>query len=364
MNGRISFYGGSMEFRRRKTRPVHVGKVGIGGDYPVSIQSMTSTSTKDVTATVAQIRRLEEAGCEIVRLGIPDEESARAVRDIRRETLLPLVADIHFDHRLALICLESGVDALRINPGNLRKREHVEAVVAACRERSVPIRIGVNGGSIDRTKYSHPTPEALVDSALGHIRILEEMNFFDIKVSLKASDVPSMVEANRIFAAKTEYPLHLGVTEAGGLIQAVVKSSIGVGALLLDGIGDTVRVSITGDVVQEVETARVILRSLGLRREGVEVVSCPTCARKEFDVERVVNELTARTADVRKYIRVAVMGCAVNGPGEASDADIGVAVGKTDAVLFEAGKIVRKIPREGILDVLLSEIRNRENSRI
>lgn len=345
-----------MPIKRRHTRVIHIGGVAIGGDNPVSIQSMTSTPTKDVNATLAQIGRLEEAGCEIVRLGIPDEESARAIAVIRKGTKMPLVADIHFDHRLALIALDSGVDALRINPGNLRNTEAVKEVVRACQAGRVPIRIGVNGGSIDRTRYAHPTAEALVDSALGHIRILEDLNFTDIKVSLKSSDVVTMVDAYRLFAGKRDYPLHLGVTEAGGYAQAIVKSAVGVGALLLDGIGDTVRISITGDVVKEVEAARLILRSLGLRNEGVEIVSCPTCARKEFDVEAVVEELTTRTVNVRKYLKVAVMGCAVNGPGEASEADIGVAVGKTDAVFMRHGKIEKKISKDSILHVLLDEI--------
>lgn len=341
---------------RRPTRSIQIGSIKIGGGAPISIQSMASTPTADVAATVAEIRRLEDAGCEIVRLGIPDEEAAKAVREIRKAVNVPLVADIHFDHKLALICLEGGVDALRINPGNLRSEAAVAEVVAACRDKGVPIRIGVNGGSIDRSRFPHPTPEALVDSAFGHIRILEKLNFFDIKVSLKSSDVPGMIDAYRLFASQSDYPLHLGVTEAGTYEQAVVKSSIGIGALLLDGIGDTLRVSITGDVVKEVEVARTILRTLGLRNEGIEIISCPTCARKEFDVEKAANEFIQQTRHIKKHLKVAIMGCVVNGPGEAMDSDLGVAVGKTDAVLFKAGKIVRKIPKDRILPVLLEEI--------
>lgn len=347
-----------MPVTRRKTRLIRIGNVAIGGDSPVSIQSMTTTPTVNVKKTLREIRRLEESGCDIVRVGVPDEDSARAISVLKKQTRLPIVADIHFDHRLALLSLQSGADALRINPGNLRHRDHVKDVVRACQGRGVPIRIGVNSGSIDHAKYPHPTPEALVESAWSHIRILEELDFRDIKVSLKSSDVPMMVEANRLFARErdNDYPLHLGVTEAGALEQALVKSSIGVGTLLLDGIGDTVRISITGDVVKEVEAARTILRVLGIRREGVEIISCPTCARKEFDVEKTVAELTKRTAGIKTYMKVAVMGCVVNGPGEAREADIGVAVGKSGAVLFKNGKTVAKIPVSGILNALLREI--------
>jgi (E)-4-hydroxy-3-methylbut-2-enyl-diphosphate synthase len=341
---------------RRKTRQLYIGNVPIGGDAPISIQSMTSCPTKNIPLVLAEIKRLEEAGCEIVRLGIPDEESARAIRLIKNETRIPIVADIHFDYRLALESIEAGADALRINPGNLRNKEQVQALVKACRDKNIPIRIGVNSGSIDKTRFSHPTAEALVDSALEHIKILEELEFFEIKVSLKSSHVPTMVRAYRLFAEIRDYPLHLGVTEAGTYEQAIVKSSIGIGALLLDGIGDTIRVSITGDVVKEIEAARTILRSLGLRKEGIEIISCPTCARKEFDVEAAVNELLEKTKHVKKYLKVAVMGCVVNGPGEASEADVGVAVGKTGAVLFKNGKVIKNISKDQIISALLEEI--------
>lgn len=345
-----------MSIQRRKTRQIHLGNVAIGGGAPVSVQSMTSTPTVDVRKTVREIKRLEDAGCEIVRLGVPDEDSARAIGTIRRQVRVPLVADIHFDHKLALESVKAGVNGLRINPGNIRNPEHVKEMVRACKDNHVPIRIGVNSGSIDRDKFPHPTAEALVDSAFGHIRILEEMDFHDIKVSLKSSDVVTMVEAYRLFSKKSDHPLHLGVTEAGGYEQAVIKSSAGIGALLMDGIGDTLRISITDDVVKEVEAAKTLLRVLGIRKEGIEIISCPTCARKEYDVARVVEALTKKTRSVKKYMKVAVMGCVVNGPGEAKDADIGVAVGKTGAVLFRDGKTLKNLPKNRILPDLLAEI--------
>lgn len=350
--------------RRRKTRQIYVGPVAIGGDAPISIQSMTSVPTVDTEKVLRQIKRLEEVGCDIVRLGIPDEASARAIGVIRKHTKIPLIADIHFDHRLAIICIEEGIDGLRLNPGNIRQREHIEAVVKACKNRHIPIRIGVNAGSIDRSRYPHPTPEALVDSALHHIDILENLDFFDIKVSLKSSDVPTMVEAYRLFATKRDYPLHLGVTEAGPLNQALIKSGIGIGSLLLEGIGDTIRVSITGDNLDdEVEAARIILRSLGLRKEGIEIISCPTCARKEFDVATTVELFQQKTRHIRKYLKVAIMGCVVNGPGEALEADIGIAIGKSAAIVIENGKKTSiKIPHptpETISDVLTKEIEKR-----
>jgi len=344
-------------FVRRHTRQISIGKIGVGGESPVSIQSMTTTPTRDVEATLEELFRLSEAGCDIARLGIPDRESAEAVEKIRSRSPLPLVADIHFDYRLALIVLEHGVDGLRINPGNLKDRTQVEAVVKKCAEREVPIRIGVNAGSLDRTKYPHPSPEVMVQSALDHLSILEELNYPHVKVSLKSSDVNMMVAANRLFAAKNDIPLHLGVTEAGDLEQAIVKNSIGMGILLSEGIGDTLRVSITGDVVKEVDTARTILRSLGLRREGVEIISCPTCARKEFDVEAAVRRVKAETMGIRTYLKVAVMGCVVNGPGEAAEADLGIAVGKSGAVLFKKGEVVRKLSKDTMIDELLSEVK-------
>ncbi len=350
--------------KRRKTRQIYVGHVAVGGDAPISIQSMTSVPTVDVKAVLSQIRRLEEVGCDIVRLGIPDQESAQAIKEIKKHSKLPLVADIHFDYHLALIAIEQGVDGLRLNPGNIRQREHVETVVKACKEHRIPIRIGVNAGSIDRSRYAHPTAEALVDSALAHIKILEDLDFFDIKVSLKSSDVLTMVEAYRLFSTKRDYPLHLGVTEAGPLSQALIKSGIGIGSLLLDGIGDTLRVSITGDNLEdEVEAARIILRSLNLRKEGIEIISCPTCARKEFDVAKTVELFQQKTRHIRHYLRVAIMGCVVNGPGEALESDIGIAIGKSSAVIIENGektslRISNPTP-EAISDMLVKEVTKR-----
>ncbi len=341
---------------RRKTRKIYVGRVAIGGDAPISIQSMTSTPTKDVKKTVKEILRLEKAGCDIVRVGVPDIDSARAIFDIKKEINIPVIADIHFDYRLALESIKAGADGLRINPGNLKDKDKVKEVVYACKDKGIPIRIGVNSGSIDRSVYPEATAEALVDSAWRHIKILEELDFRDIKVSLKASDVNTMIDAYRLFANQCDYPLHLGVTEAGAFRESVVKSSIGIGSLLKDGIGDTVRVSITGDVTLEVEVARLILRSLGLRKEGIEIISCPTCARKEFDVEKVVENLYKKTTHVKKYLKIAVMGCVVNGPGEAMDADIGIAVGKKEAVIFKKGKVERKIKKNNILRELIEEI--------
>lgn len=345
------------EIIRRKTRKIFVGNVAIGGGAPISIQSMVSTPPFEIKSTIREILRLQDAGCDIVRVAVPDVESARAISLIKKETKIPIVADIHFDYKLALKAIECGADGLRINPGNIRKKEHLKEIVTACKERNIPIRIGVNSGSINRERFLSVTPQSLVESAWEHIRILEDMGFGNIKVSLKASDVKLMVEANRLFAAQSDYPLHLGVTEAGLIEESIVKSSIGIGVLLLEGIGDTIRVSMTDDVVKEVEVARIILRALGLRKEGIEVISCPTCGRKEFDVEKVAKEIHRRTRGIREYLKVAVMGCVVNGPGEAMDADLGVAFGKTDGVLFKNGKVVRKISKRNIANVILDEIK-------
>jgi len=340
---------------RKKTRQIKIGDIAIGGDAPISIQSMLSVPTIDVEEALAQIQCLYKAGCDIVRLGVPDKTAAAALKPICKASPLPVVADIHFDYRLALMAVDNGVKGLRLNPGNIRKEAFVREVVVACQSARVPIRIGVNGGSINRKLFPEATPEALVNSALSHIRILEDMGFQDIKVSLKSSHVPTMIEAYRLFSQKRDYPLHLGVTEAGDYVQAVVKSAVGMGVLLNEGIGDTLRVSITGDVVLEVEAARLILRTLGLRQEGVEIISCPTCARKEYDVEATVREFREHTRHIKKYVKVAIMGCVVNGPGEAADADIGVAVGRKDAVLFKKGRMIKKVDKSKILEVLLDE---------
>lgn len=343
--------------KRRKTRLIRIGDMPVGGGTPVSIQSMTSTPTKDIKSTLDEIKRLAIAGCDIVRVGVPDMESAVAIRDIKRESPLPVVADIHFDYKLALESIKSGADGLRINPGNIKKAEYIRDIADACKDLCIPIRVGVNSGSLDKSLSDNkPVAVAMVESALGHIQILEELDFFDIKVSLKSSDVNVMIEANRLFAETRDYPIHLGVTEAGVDTQAIVKNSIGIGVLLSEGIGDTLRVSITGDPVIEVEVGKLILRTLGLRREGVEIISCPTCARKEFDVESVVREFDKMSRNVKDYVKVAIMGCVVNGPGEAREADFGVAVGKNGAVLFRKGEVVKKITKDDILKVLLEEL--------
>ncbi|MGL4394087.1 MAG: flavodoxin-dependent (E)-4-hydroxy-3-methylbut-2-enyl-diphosphate synthase [Brevinema sp.] len=340
---------------RRKTREFSVGSVKIGGNNPISIQSMLSVPTVDIEKSVNQLFHLASAGCDIVRLGVPDEASARALKEIKGRAPLPIIADIHFDYKLALIAIESGVDGLRLNPGNIRNLDHVRDVVKAAKERSIPIRIGVNAGSLDPNKYPHPTAQAMVDSSFEHIKLLEDLDFQDIKVSFKSSHVPTMIEANRLFASRADYPLHLGVTEAGDGMQAVVKNAIGMGTLLQEGIGDTLRVSITGDVIQEVEAGRYILRTLGLRQEGIEIISCPTCARVEYDVLEAVTEFKKHTQHIKSYIRVAIMGCVVNGPGEAKEADLGIAVGKTSAVLFKKGEVFGKYSKDEMIDALLEE---------
>ena len=350
---------------RRKTRSVIVGGVGIGGDYPVSIQSMTNTDTHDKAATLAQVRRLADAGCEIVRLALPDIEAAKTIAYIKEEGIkIPLVADIHFDYRIALAALDAGVDKIRINPGNIGSRERTEEVVRACRNKSIPIRIGVNSGSIEKSilaKYSHACAEALVESALSHVRILEELDFQDIMISVKASDVMEMIRANRLLAEACDYPIHLGVTEAGARSRALIKSSIGIGTLLAEGIGDTLRVSLTEDPVEEISAAREILSSLAIGdKRGMDIVSCPTCGRTKIDLISLSLEFENRIkaeglSDMN--IKVALMGCAVNGPGEAREADIGIAGGVGEGLLFKKGEIVRKIEEDKLIDELIREIK-------
>jgi (E)-4-hydroxy-3-methylbut-2-enyl-diphosphate synthase len=342
--------------RRKKTRRLMLGSVAIGGGSPVSIQSMTNTRTTDVDATVAQIVRLQDAGCDIVRAAIPDEASARALADIKTRVRIPIVADIHFDHRLALLSLESGCDGLRINPGNIRDPDRVRLVVDAALRRRAPIRVGVNMGSIDRKRYPH-SAKGLVASALDHIRLLERSGFRDIKVSLKASDVLTTLEANRMMSRRRPYPIHIGITEAGTAFTGAVRSGVGCGLILAEGIGDTMRVSLSTDPVREVLAARHILRSLGLYKGGIEVISCPTCGRTDIPVERIAEEIEERTAGMRANLTVAVMGCVVNGPGEASDADIGIAGGKEGAILFRKGTIVERVAIDGLTRRLMDEIR-------
>ena len=341
------------------TKQITVGGVALGGGAPVTIQSMCNTKTEDAAATAAQIRALEDAGCEIVRVTVPTMEAARAISAIKERISIPLVADIHFDHRLAVEAAVRGADKIRINPGNIGGEENVKAVVDACRARRIPIRVGVNGGSLEKAllaKYGKVTPEALVESAMGHIRLLEKFDFTDICVSVKSSDVPLNMAAYRLMHERVDYPLHLGVTEAGTPSMGLIKSAIGIGGLLCEGIGDTVRVSLTADPVEEVYAARRILQACGIRRSGVNLVSCPTCGRTGYNMIPIAEELEKRLAGCSKKITVAVMGCVVNGPGEASAADIGIAGGEGEGLIFRKGKVLYKVPQEKLVDALLEEI--------
>ncbi len=342
-----------------KIRRVKIGDIFIGGGEKIAVQSMTTAYTADVPKTVAQIKALQEKGCDIVRVAVPDEASAKAIFDIKNQIDIPLVADIHFDYRLALTAMERGVDKIRINPGNIGGEDRAKKVAEEAKRRGIPIRIGVNGGSLDKKlleKYGSATPEAMVESALEHIQILEKYNFFDTVVSIKASDVKKTIAAYRLARERFSYPLHLGVTEAGTYESGIIKSSIGIGSLLADGIGETIRVSLTDDPVREVEAGRQILRALGLIKGGIEIVSCPTCARCRINLIPIAKELSKRLENADGNLKVAVMGCAVNGPGEARDADIGVAGGDGEALLFKKGEIVGKIPEDRIIETLLDEI--------
>ena len=341
------------------TRQISVGGVPLGGGAPVTIQSMTNTRTDDVAATVEQINRLAAAGCQIVRVAVPDMAAAKAVGAIKAQIPIPLVVDIHFDYRLALECVDAGCDKVRINPGNIGGEDRVRQVADACRQKGIPIRIGVNGGSLEKpilAKYGGVTPEALVESAFGHIRLLEKFGFTDICVSLKSSSVPVTMAAYRLMSEKSDYPLHLGVTETGTPRMGVLKSAVGIGGLLALGIGDTVRVSLSADPVEEVYAAKDILRAAGVRRDGPELVACPTCGRTRIDLIGLANEVERRLKDVDKPITVAVMGCAVNGPGEASAADVGIAGGAGEGLLFRRGEIVKKVPQEALVDELFALI--------
>lgn len=343
----------------KKTRPVMVGAVKIGGGAPVAVQSMTNTDTRDVSATIHQINELAQVGCEVIRVAVPDQQAAAALPAIKEGITLPLIADIHFDFRLALAALQAGVDGLRINPGNIGGKAKVQEVVAAARERSVPIRIGVNAGSLEKEllkKYGGVTADAMVESALNHIHLLEELNYQEIKVSLKASNIPLMLEAYRKLSARVDYPMHIGVTEAGTIKSGTIKSAVGIGALLAQGIGDTIRVSLTGHPKHEVHVAWEILKALGLRRRGVELISCPTCGRTQINLIRIAEQVEEKLAAVDKPIKVAVMGCAVNGPGEAREADVGIAGGKGVGLIFRHGEIIRQVPEEDLLEELMKEI--------
>ena len=341
------------------TRQIRVGGVPIGGGAPVTIQSMTNTRTDDVAATVAQIRRLAAAGCQIVRVAVPDLAAAKAVGAIKEQIDIPLVVDIHFDYKLALECVAAGCDKVRINPGNIGGEDRVRQVADACRQKGIPIRIGVNGGSLEKpilAKYGGVTPEALVESAFGHIRLLEKFDFTDICVSLKSSSVPVTMAAYRLMSEKSDYPLHLGVTETGTPRMGILKSAVGIGGLLALGIGDTMRVSLSADPVEEVYAARDILKAAGVRKDGPELVACPTCGRTRIDLIGLANEVEERLKSVDKPITVAVMGCAVNGPGEAAAADVGIAGGNGEGLLFRKGEIVKKVPQEELVDQLFALI--------
>lgn len=342
---------------RQNTHQVHVKHIAIGGGAPVSIQSMTNTPTEDVEATLAQIDKLAACGCDIVRVAVPTHNAALALREIVQRSVLPIVADIHFDYRLALESIEAGVHKLRLNPGNIGGRDRVQAVVSAAKERGIPIRVGVNSGSLPKDiliKYGR-SPQGMVEAALSHIRILEEMDFHDIVISLKASDVPLTVEAYRLMASQAPYPLHVGITEAGTIRSGTIKSAVGIGAILSLGIGDTIRVSLTGDPVNEVLLAKEILRDLGLASGGVEIISCPTCGRCQIDLAPVAEAVEERLGNLDVPLKIAVMGCAVNGPGEAREADIGIAGGKGRALLFRKGEIIRQIPEDKLVDALVEE---------
>lgn len=341
------------------TRQIIVGNVPIGGGAPVAIQSMLNTKTTDVKGSLAQIDALMTAGCQIARLAIPNTDAAKAFKEICQESPLPLVADIHFDYKLAIAAAEAGASKIRINPGNIGGKDRVRAVVEVCKSYRIPIRIGVNGGSLDKKlleKYSHPTAEALVESAFEHLALLEECDFYDSCVSMKSSTVPTMVKAARLFRSKTDYPLHIGVTETGPVKMGLMKSAMGIGALLMDGIGDTIRVSLTDDPVEEVYAAKDILKAAGLRKEGVNIISCPTCGRTQIDLIGLVNQVDEALRDCEKPITVAVMGCVVNGPGEAKEADIGIAGGDGCGLLFEKGVQIQKLPYDQLLPALLKRI--------
>lgn len=345
--------------KREDTRVISIGDRVIGGGNPILIQSMTNTRTEDVEATVSQIHRLEKAGCEIIRCTVPTLEAAKAVGEIKKQISIPLVADIHFDHEMAIAAIENGADKIRINPGNIGGKDKVAAVVAAARERNVPIRVGVNSGSLEKElveKYHGVTAEGIVESALDKVHMIEELGYENLVISIKSSDVLMCVKAHEILAGKTDYPLHVGITESGTIISGNIKSSIGLALILNQGIGDTIRVSLTGDPAEEIKSAKLILRTLGLRKGGIEVVSCPTCGRTKIDLIGLANQVESMASEFPLDIKVAVMGCAVNGPGEAREADIGIAGGVGEGLLIKKGEIIKKVPEEKLLEVLREEL--------
>ncbi len=344
---------------RRKTWQIMVGNVAIGGDAPIVVQSMTNTDTRDVDATVAQIKRLEAAGCEVVRVAVPDKKAAEALGSIKKYIGIPLIADIHFDYRLALLSMSNGADGLRLNPGNIGDKAKIAHVVKAAKEKTVPIRIGVNAGSLEEDllqKYGHPTPEAMVESAMRHVRLLEELDFYDIKISLKSSNIDTTINAYRLVSEKVDYPLHVGISEAGPLLSGTVKSAIGIGFLLSEGIGDTIRVSLTADPAEEVKVAYEILKALHLRHRGVNIVSCPTCGRMEIDIEQIAAEVEKRLSHITVPLNISILGCVVNGIGEGKEADVGIAGGKGCGLLFRDGKRVRKLKEDELVEALVKEV--------
>lgn len=344
---------------RKITREVKIGNKKIGGNNPILVQSMTNTDTHDIEKTIEQIRRLEAEGCDIIRVAVPDMEAAEAIKEIKKNINIPLVADIHFDYRLAIKSIENGADKIRINPGNIGREENIKKVVEIAKEKGIPIRIGVNSGSLEKEilhKYKGVTAEAVVESALKNVLILEKLGFYDIVISLKTTNVPLTIEAYKLASSKVDYPLHVGITEAGTIEAGTIKSAIGIGTLLYLGIGDTIRVSLTGDPVHEVRVGRQILRSLGLLKEGVEIISCPTCGRTKIDLIKLAEEVEKRTRNIKKPLKVAVMGCVVNGPGEAKEADIGIAGGVGEGVIFKKGKVYKKVKEEELVEELMKEI--------
>lgn len=350
-----------MEITRKKTRKIKCGNVEIGGDSPITVQSMTNTDTRDVESTVKQINRLAGEGCDLIRVAVLDMDAAKAIKEIKKNIYIPLISDIHFDYRLAIEAIRNGTDGLRINPGNIGSKDRVREVVEACKERQVPIRIGVNAGSLDKNiieRFGGINENSMVESALSHVRILEDMNYRNIKISIKASNVPLTLKSYIKISEMVDYPLHLGITESGAIWKGTIKSSIGIGSLLLMGIGDTIRVSLTGDPIEEVKVGKQILRSIGILKDKPEIISCPTCGRTQINLIDLVKKVEESVKDIKKPLKIAIMGCAVNGPGEAKEADIGIAGGKECGIIFKKGKIIRKVEEDKLLTELLKEIEN------